>query len=242
MAESLGGGKPFSLREGIMFQDVSFAYPEREATLVGAAFDIKRGELLGIVGPSGSGKTTLADLLLRLTEPTAGSILIDGLDIREISVQEWRTHVGYVAQDAVLLNDTLEENIRFYNTKLSKADIVHAAKMANIHQFIETLPQGYGTVIGDRGVMLSGGQRQRVALARVLARKPAILVLDEATSSLDQESERAIQTAVEGLRGEITVIIIAHRLSTIENADRFLLVQDGTVRESDRAAVFKDAI
>jgi len=240
--EPQGGGGGFALSREIEFRNVSFSYPEREAVLRHANFVIRKGELLGIVGPSGAGKTTIADLLLRLIEPSEGSLAIDGRDIHETSAAAWRTHVGYVAQDAVLLNDTIEENIRFYNAKLSKADIVNAAKLANIHGFIETLSQGYGTVIGDRGVLLSGGQRQRVALARVLARKPALLVLDEATSSLDSESERAIQTAVEGLRGGITVVVIAHRLSTIKLADRFLGVDAGIVKELTRESVFNDAV
>ncbi|HEY4516870.1 MAG TPA: ABC transporter ATP-binding protein [Candidatus Paceibacterota bacterium] len=237
-AEARGGGAPFALQQSIEFRHVSFTYPERGSVLSDADFQIHKGELLGIVGPSGAGKSTLADLLLRLIEPTSGMIVVDGRDVQEISVEAWRSHVGYVAQDAVLLNDTIEQNIRFYNAKVGMADVVAAAKLANIHEFIETLPRGYETVIGDRGILLSGGQRQRVALARVLARKPELLVLDEATSSLDQESERAIQAAVEGLRGGITIVVIAHRLSTIEGADRFIGIKDGVVSELSRDEVF----
>ncbi len=229
--EHQGGTGQFSFADQIEFRDVSFEYPERGAVLENIRFAIKRGELLGIVGPSGSGKTTIADLLLRLEQPTAGVIYADSRDIREIRILDWRTHVGYVAQDAVLLNDTLEQNIRFYNPKLSREDIVEAATYAHIHDFIQTLPEGYQTIVGDRGILLSGGQRQRVALARVLARKPQLLVLDEATSSLDAESERAIQTAIEALHGDITVIVIAHRLTTLSGADRIIVLSGGHITE-----------
>ena len=240
--EPKGGNAAFTLGSGVEFRDVSFSYPERGLVLARTNFTIQKGELLGVVGPSGAGKSTLADLLLRLIEPSSGAIYADGRDVREISVEAWRGHVGYVAQDAVLLNDTIEENIRFYNPRVGMTDVVAAAKLANIHEFIETLPHGYETVIGDRGILLSGGQRQRVALARVLARKPQLLVLDEATSSLDTESERAIQTAVEGLRGNITILVIAHRLSTIEGADRILKVEGTRVVEVNRAEVLGEDI
>ena len=238
--EARGGGAAFSLQDKIEFRRVSFAYPERGEVLADANFVINKGELLGIVGPSGAGKSTIADLLLRLIEPSDGVIFADERDVREISVEAWRGHVGYVAQDAVLLNDTIEENIRFYNAAVSMADVLAAAKLANIHTFIESLPRGYETVIGDRGILLSGGQRQRVALARVLARKPQLLVLDEATSSLDSESEQAIQRAIEDLRGSITVVVIAHRLSTIATADRLLQIKNGIVREVAREEIFGD--
>ncbi len=236
--EARGGGGTFSLHTDIAFRHVSFSYPERGEVVGDADLTINKGELLGIIGPSGAGKSTLADLLLRLIEPSSGEIYVDGRDVREISVEAWRTHVGYVAQDAVLLNDTIEQNIRFYNSAVSMADVVAVARLAHIHEFIETLPRGYETVIGDRGILLSGGQRQRIALARVLARKPQLLVLDEATSSLDSESELAIQKAIEDLRGSITVVVIAHRLSTIATADRFLEIKDGVVREVGREEVF----
>lgn len=229
--EARGGDAQFSLQTSIEFRHVSFTYLERGEVISDADFAINKGELLGVVGPSGAGKSTLADLLLRLIEPSSGAIVADGRDVREISVETWRGHVGYVAQDAVLLNDTIDQNIRFYNPAVSTADVVAAAKLANIHAFIETLPRGYDTVIGDRGILLSGGQRQRVALARVLARKPLLLVLDEATSSLDNESERAIQAAIEGLRGSITVVMIAHRMTTVLSADRIVVLEGGTIME-----------
>ena len=228
------GEGSFAFEHEISFRNVSLSYEDRGTVLDTVSFVIRKGEQVGVVGPSGSGKTTLADLLLRLVEPTRGSVHIDERDVREIPVQSWRSHVGYVAQDAVLLNDTLEQNIRFYNSALSSQDVVEAAKLAHIHDFIESLPKGYNTVVGDRGVLISGGQRQRIALARVLARKPELLVLDEATSSLDAESERAVSNAVEGLRGGITVVIIAHRNTTIEHVDRVLEVKNGSVTEIPR--------
>ena len=234
--EERRGTGSFSLETAVSFDDVSFSYASRGAVLAQVSFQIPKGKLVGIIGPSGAGKTTVADLLLRLVDPTEGRITIDGHDIRELSIAEWRGHVGYVAQDAVLLNDTIESNIAFYGAGLSHEDIVAAAKHAYIHEFIQSLPDGYETVIGERGIMLSGGQRQRVALARVLARKPSLLVLDEATSSLDTESERAIQTAIENLRGEVTVVVIAHRMTTVANTDTIIVLQAGRVVESGTPA------
>lgn len=230
--EAKGGDRLFSIKKEVAFKDVSFSYPGRDAVLSHVSFSLPKGSLTGIIGPSGAGKTTIADLLLRLVEPESGTIFADDLAVREIPVAAWRTHIGYVSQDAVLLNDTIESNISFYDPSVTREGVVKAAKLANVHDFIEGLPQGYDTHIGDRGILLSGGQRQRVALARVLARKPELLVLDEATSSLDAESERAIQAAIEGLHGDITVLVIAHRMTTVGGADRILVVDRGTVVES----------
>lgn len=229
--EARGGDKDFSIQQGLEFRDISFTYPERGEVLSRVSFVLPKGSLTGIIGPSGSGKTTVADLLLRLIEPQKGTILVDDLDAREIPVKAWRTHIGYVAQDAVLLNDTIASNISFYSSALTREDVIEAAKLANVHDFIESLPEGYETRIGDRGILLSGGQRQRVALARVLVRKPELLVLDEATSSLDSESERAIQKAIEGLHGDITVVVIAHRLTTVSGADQLIVLKDGKIAE-----------
>jgi ATP-binding cassette subfamily C protein len=229
--EREGEGKSFVFEKEIRFENLTFSYPERSEALSGISFTIPKGHLVGIIGPSGAGKTTIADLLLRLVEPTNGRILSDQIDIHDISKKTWRSHVGYVSQDAVLLNDTIRANIRFYNDSLSHEDVIQAAKLANIHDFIETLPGKYDSVVGDRGIFLSGGQRQRVALARVLARKPAILVLDEATSALDSESERAIQRSIEDLRGDVTVVIIAHRMTTVENVDTLVVLEQGRVME-----------
>jgi ABC-type multidrug transport system fused ATPase/permease subunit len=220
--ESSGGSMPFAIGKGITFSDVSFAYQGRDAALSKVSFSIPRGALVGLIGPSGAGKTTIADLL-------DGSIRADDVDVREISIRDWRHHIGYVPQDAILLDDTIEANIAFYDTSISHDDVIAAAKNANIHSFIETLPHQYATVVGDRGTFISGGQRQRVALARALARKPDLLVLDEATSSLDAESESAIKAAVDSLRGTTSVLIIAHRMSSVAGVDRIVVLEKGSV-------------
>lgn len=225
------GGNPFSLSKSLNFEDISFSYPNRDRTLSDISFEIRRGEIVALIGHSGAGKTTIADLALRLVDPTGGVIRADGIDIRDIPMKEWRSHIGYVPQDPILLNDTIERNICFYEDSIAHADVVLAAKAANIHEFIETLPLKYQTIVGDRGILISGGQRQRIALARALARKPEFLVLDEATSSLDSESENAIKQSVENLRGKASVMVIAHRMSSISSADRIVVVEAGKVVE-----------
>ena len=220
-----------ALSSGVEFSNVSFAYEGRKSVLHEVSFSIPRGSMVGVVGPSGTGKTTVADLLMRLYEPTGGTILVDGKPLGEIPIPVWRKSIGYVTQDIFLLNDTLANNISFYEP-LSREEIIAAAKLANIDEFIQSLPQGYDTLVGDRGVLLSGGQRQRVVLARILARKPALLILDEATSSLDSDSERAIQSTIEGLHGQVTTLVIAHRLSTVMHADTIVAFERGTIIES----------
>ena len=232
--EKNSGGRTFKFNETLVFKDVSLSYAPERAALAGIPLEIRRGESIGIVGPSGSGKTSLADLMMRLFEPTAGSIQLDGVPSGEYDILQWRTRVGYVPQDSFLLNDTIEENIRFYRKDLRKEELEEAARRAGILDFIETLPDKFQTITGERGVNLSGGQRQRITLARVLTREPAILILDEATSSLDRESEAVIQSAIRSLRGEITVVIIAHRLSTIRDVDRLLVVDQGRIVEEGR--------
>lgn len=233
--ETEAGGESFRFERGIEFTDVSFAYGDT-SVLSKVSFAIKRGETVGLIGPSGGGKTSIADLLLRLFEPTDGHLIIDGKPFSAIDLESWRQHVGYVAQDVFLLNATLEENIRFYRPELSREAVIKAAKQANIFDFIETLPNGFDTITGDRGVLLSGGQRQRVALARALAGSPELLILDEATSALDTASEELIQEAIHALHGSITVFIIAHRLSTVDRVDRILVLDAGTIREQGSPA------
>ncbi len=229
--EAPAGTKPFAFTDSLRFSNVSFSY-ENEQVIHDVSFAIRRGEMVGVVGPSGGGKTTLADLLLRFITPSHGSILIDGVPIADITANEWRAKMIYVAQDAFLRHDTILENIRFFDRSLSDGRIAEATKMANIHNFIITLPDGLLTIVGERGTRLSGGERQRIALARALAREPAVLVLDEATSALDNESEAMIKEALHRLRGKITIVLIAHRLSTVINADRIIVLDSGKIIES----------
>ncbi|MBI2063435.1 MAG: ATP-binding cassette domain-containing protein [Candidatus Yanofskybacteria bacterium] len=224
-------GAPFSFKLAIEFKDVDFYYNADRPVLNGLNFKIKKGETAGLIGPSGSGKTTLADLILRLLLPTGGHLIIDGEDIAKIDLADWRKHIGYVSQDIFLLNDSIENNIRFYNSKVSDSQIVEAAKRAQIYDFIKEQPKQFKTEVGERGLQLSVGQRQRIVLARVLVLSPEVLILDEATSALDNESEAAIQTAISSLRGQMTIIIIAHRLTTVMNADKILVLDEGKIVE-----------
>ena len=228
-AESVHDAREPSLAKGIEFRKVSFSYPGRREILKDVSFRVDRGAIVAIVGPSGVGKSTVADLLLRLIEPSSGSILSDGEDIQTTSLKEWRSKVAYIPQEAFLLNDSIRNNISFYDAAMTDEMIVEAARKANIHEFIMSLPKKYETPIGDRGTLVSGGQRQRLVLARLLARKPRVLVLDEATSALDVESEQAIRRSIEQLRGETTVFIIAHGGELHRSADLSIMLEDGRV-------------
>lgn len=229
--QDVQGKRPFVFHNSLVFDHVSFSYAGSQPVLTDVSFSIAKGETIGLIGPSGAGKTSVADLLLRLFKPNEGDLLIDGKPITSISTDAWRHRVGYVPQDVFLLNANIEDNIRFYRPDLSKEAIIAATKQANIYDFIQGLPEGFGTMTGDRGVMLSGGQRQRIALARALASSPALLILDEATSALDSASEKLIQESIRALHGSVTVLIIAHRLSTIEHADRLLVLDRGKIIE-----------
>ncbi len=230
--EETTGALSFVMNVGLEFKNVSFSYPGRDLAISDVSFLLKKGELTGLIGPSGAGKTTIADLCLRLFYPVEGKILLDAVDSRGVSLKEWRKNIGYVSQDNVLINDTVEANIRFYDSSISENDVMAAARSAYIYDFIKSMPNGFSTVIGDRGIDLSAGQRQRVMLARVLARRPRMLILDEATSALDNESEDYIQNVINNLRGSVTVLIIAHRLSTIINCDNLLVLDRGKIAES----------
>lgn len=225
------GGAPITFTNRIAFQHVSFSYDHEKSILNDISFTVRKGEMVALIGPSGAGKTTVADLLMRLFYPTAGEITVDGKNIAKTNLVRWRKGIGYMPQDTFVLNDTIRANIAFYDSSLSDSDISTAVKMANIHDFIKTLPRGLDTVIGERGVKVSAGQRQRIMLARTLIQNPSILILDEATSALDSQSELMIQKAIEKLRGNVTLLVIAHRLSTIMNADTIIALENGKVTE-----------
>ena len=228
------GDLPFSFEKEMSVKNVSFAYNSDRRVLNNLSLNIKRGEMVGLIGLSGAGKTALVDILLRLFRPGSGEILIDGKNINDIRVTEWRKKVSYVSQEIFLLNDTIENNIKFYDASISDKDIVEATKMANIYDFIYSLPDNFKTIVGERGVRLSGGQRQRIILARALARKPEVLILDEATSALDNESEVLIQKSIESLKNQVTVLAIAHRLSTVMNSDRLIVMDNGKIIEEGK--------
>ncbi len=215
----------------IELEAVSFAYQPERNVLRDITLEIGAGETLALVGPSGSGKTTLTGLIPRLWDVTSGVIRIDGIDIRDVTVQSLREQIGLVAQEATLFGGSIRDNILYGRLGATDADLIKAARDANAHDFISTLPDGYDTVVGDRGMRLSGGQRQRVAIARAILKDPPILLLDEATSSLDNESERLVQDALDRLKVGRTTIIVAHRLSTIRAADRIAVLDDGWLVE-----------
>ncbi len=215
----------------IQFDDVHFAYASGAPVLNGLSFHVQPGETVAIVGPSGAGKSTVFNLLLRLYDPCAGAVRIDGHDLRAVTLQSLRTHLALVAQDASLFDDTISNNIALGQLGATRADIVLAAKAAQAHDFIEALPGGYNTGAGELGRNLSGGQRQRIALARAFVRNAPVLLLDEATSALDAESEAGVQAALGQFARGRTTLIIAHRLSTVRAADRILVMESGRVVE-----------
>jgi ATP-binding cassette subfamily B protein len=216
---------------GIRFDKVSFHYQEERPILSEISFDIPAGHKMAIVGASGAGKSTIARLLFRFYEVSGGSISINGQDIRFVTQKSLRAAIGIVPQDTVLFNDTIYYNIAYARPQASEAEIIAAAKLANIHSFIESLPKAYETVVGERGLKLSGGEKQRVAIARAILKKPTILVFDEATSSLDSKSEKVIQAALSQVVVNHTTIVIAHRLSTIVDAEQILVMEQGRIVE-----------
>ncbi len=220
------------LRGEIEFDGVGFAYQEGKPVLESIDLHIRPGEMVALVGPSGAGKSTMMALLQRLYEPTSGSIRVDGMDLRSLKQRSLRRQIGVVLQDSLLFNDTVRNNIAYGRPGASQREIEAAARAANAHDFIMRLPNGYDTVVGERGGILSGGEKQRIAIARALLKDPPILILDEATSALDAESEALVQGALERLVQGRTTLVIAHRLATVVGADRILVLRDGRIVES----------
>ena len=220
-----------SFKDSIRFDSVSFTYPARHKTLKDINLVFKKGRITALVGPSGAGKSTIIDLIVRLYNPDSGRILIDGKDISGLSLRSWLDKIGFVSQDTFVFNATIAENISFARDGYNLDDVIEASKVANAHDFIISLPQGYDTVVGDRGLKLSGGQRQRLAIARAIFRKPEILIFDEATSSLDSETEKEVQNAIEKISKQKTVIVVAHRLSTVIGSDDIIVIKEGSIAE-----------
>jgi ATP-binding cassette subfamily B protein len=216
----------------IAFDHVDFAYQKEEAILKDISFRIPAGKTTALVGPSGGGKTTICQLIPRFYDVSAGSISLDGKDIRSIKIESLREKIGIVQQDVFLFAGSIAENICYGRAKATEEDMIEAAKQAEIHDFVASLPDGYQTEIGERGIRLSGGQKQRLSIARVFLKNPPILILDEATSALDNETEVKIQASLEKLAQGRTTLVIAHRLSTIRNADQILVVTDDGIAET----------
>lgn len=215
----------------IEFENVAFEYLENEPVLTDISWKCKPGQMVALVGPTGIGKTTMTQLISRFYDPKSGRVLIDGKDIKHVTVESLRKNISPVLQDTFLFNGTVEENIAYARPDATHEEIVEAAKAANIHKDIMEMPDGYETRVGERGLRLSGGEKQRVAIARAILRKSPIIILDEATASVDVETERQIQQAVNNISGKSTIVAIAHRLSTIRNADMILVISDGRIAE-----------
>ena len=229
--ETIGGGRVPELEGNVRFENVSFHYRENVPVLRDISFSAAAGTTTALVGPSGSGKSTLLGLLAAFHRPRSGRILIDGIDISSLNLREYRAQIGLVLQETFLFDGSILENIRFSGPNATIADVHQVSSVAHCDEFIRRMPEGYDTIVGERGVKLSGGQRQRVAIARALLADPAILLLDEATSSLDSESESLIQEGLEALRRERTTFVIAHRLSTILSADQIIVLEEGRLVE-----------
>jgi ATP-binding cassette subfamily B protein len=226
-----GGRKLATVRGEIRFEDVHFSYSPERSALDGVTLTIEPGQVAALVGPSGAGKTTITQLVPRFYDPQSGVVRIDGIDARDLDLQSLRSHIGIVTQETYLFHDTILANLRYGRIDATQDDIDRAARAANIHDFIAGLPDGYQTIVGERGHKLSGGERQRLAIARVLLKDPRILILDEATSALDSHNETLIQEALVPLMQGRTSLVIAHRLSTILSADAIFVVENGRIVE-----------
>ena len=216
----------------VRFDHVSFSYDGEKKALDDFSLDVPAGRVVAIVGPSGAGKTTIANLLPRFYDATEGAITVDGIDVRDVTFQSLREQIGVVPQETMLFNATIKDNILYGRLDGTDEEVYAAAKAANALEFIERLPEGMDTLVGERGSSLSGGQRQRIAIARAILKNPKILILDEATSALDTESEKLVQEALERLMQGRTAFVIAHRLSTIKNADQIVVLREGKLVES----------
>lgn len=232
-AHSLATQKSFAITGNITYDHVAFSYPTRQdiAVLKDISFQIRAGEKIALVGPSGAGKSTIVSLLMKFYDLSSGQILVDGHDINTINLTHLRQNIGIVPQEVLLFGGTIRENIAYGRPNATEEEIIMAAKKANAYDFIKSFPEGLATLVGERGIKLSGGQRQRIAIARAILKNPAILILDEATSSLDSESEKLVQQAMDELMKDRTSIIIAHRLSTIRKADKILVIENGRIVE-----------
>lgn len=224
-----------SFEHSLSFDRVSFHYDSNNETILdNVSFTANKGEIIALVGPSGAGKSTLIDLIPRFYDPTEGKISIDGQDIKNLTIKNIRSLMGIVTQETILFNDSIRNNIAYGLHDIADDKIIEAAKAANAHQFISELPEGYNTIVGDRGMKISGGQRQRIAIARALLKNPPIMILDEATSALDTESEKLVQQAIETLMKNRTSFVVAHRLSTVRNADKIIVLQRGKIVQIGR--------
>ena len=223
------------LKQAISFESVAFHYnPQDNLALQDISICIPQGKTTALVGPSGAGKSTIISLICRFYDVTSGEIYVDGCPLRELNLADWRSRIAIVSQDVHIFSTTVRENIAYGRLEATESEIIEAARLANAHEFISQLPQGYDTKVGDRGIRLSGGQRQRIALARAIVRNPEILILDEATNALDSISENLIQEALNTLSQNRTVIVVAHRLSTIKHADQIIVLEDGRVIEQGK--------
>ncbi len=226
------GAPPLAVGGGeVRFEHVDFAYEPNRQILFDVSFVIPAGKTVAVVGPSGSGKSTLGRLLFRFYDVTGGRITVNGQDVRAVTQAGLRAAIGIVPQDTVLFNDAIEYNIRYGRTEATHDEMVAAAKLAQIHDFVASLPEGYQTPVGERGLKLSGGEKQRVAIARAVLKDPRILIFDEATSALDAKTERSVHDAIDAMRGESTILLVAHRLSTIRRADRIVVLAHGRIHE-----------
>jgi subfamily B ATP-binding cassette protein MsbA len=232
--EKSGAKRMPKFERAIRFENVSFAYQSGEGSrdvLHGINLEVQAGEVLAVVGSSGAGKSTLVHLIPRFFDVSGGRILIDSNDVRDVTLASLRSQIGIVTQETVLFNDSVRNNIAYGQPHVSQKQVEEAARAALAHDFILGLPEGYQTVIGERGVRLSGGERQRIAIARAILKNAPILILDEATSALDSESESLVQSALQNLMSGRTVLVIAHRLSTVRRADRIVVLENGTISD-----------